>query len=87
MCCGGNRAAARAAAVAAGRGSAAAPSAASAISVTTEIMFEYAGRESASITGPVSGRVYRFTGPGDRVRVDARDRPGLASMSVLRWVR
>jgi hypothetical protein len=57
------------------------------MSAMTEIMFEYAGRDAASITGPVSGRVYRFAGPGDRVRVDARDRPGLASMSVLRWVR
>jgi hypothetical protein len=56
-------------------------------SATSEIMFEYVGNGSAAIRGPVSGRVYRFAAPGDRVRVDARDRPGLLSMAAVRWVR
>lgn len=90
MCCGKNRAAARAAAVAGGvaaRGQQ--PSAAPPIptSATSEIMFEFVGDGSAAIRGPASGRVYRFAAPGDRVRVDARDRPGLLSIATLRWVR
>lgn len=90
MCCGKNRAAARAAAVAggvAGRGQAAAAVAPAPASATSEIMFEYVGTGSVAIRGPVSGRVYRFAAPGDRVRVDARDRPGLSSMAAVRWVR
>lgn len=90
MCCGKNRAAARAAAVAggvAGRGHAATAVAPVPPSATSEIMFEYMGNGSAAIRGPVSGRVYRFAAPGDRVRVDARDRPGLSSMAAVRWVR
>jgi len=57
---------------------------ASAVSV---IMFEYLGDEPVSIRGAVSGRLYRFARRGDRREVDARDRPGLAGMPQLRWVR
>ncbi|HEX3138925.1 MAG TPA: hypothetical protein VHQ87_02660 [Rhizobacter sp.] len=90
MCCGSNRAAARAAVMAqAAQASqvpapAAAGGAANAVSV---IMFEYLGHGDAVIRGPVSGRVYRFARSGERQQVDARDRPGLAAMPVLRWVR
>ena len=88
MCCGSNRAAARAATVVAARGNAS-PSVlpVAPLSATTEIVFEYAGEGSASIRGPVSGRVYRFGGRGDRIRVDARDRPGLVAIASLRWIR
>jgi hypothetical protein len=56
-------------------------------SFTTEIVFEYTGHAPARIQGPASGQVYRFDGPGARVRVDARDRPGLAALPTLRWVK
>lgn len=51
------------------------------------IVFEYTGAAPATVTGPVSGRSYRFSRRGDRLAVDARDRPGLLGMSSLRWVR
>jgi hypothetical protein len=54
---------------------------------TSVIMFEFVGAGEASIRGPVSGQLYRWSRPGERVRVDARDRPGLASVHTLRWVR
>lgn len=86
MCCGSNRAAARAAGTAAETTAAAsiAPSPATATSV---IVFEYVGNAATSIRGPVSGQVYRFGRAGDRVRVDPRDRPGVAAMPLMRWVR
>ncbi|HYN83077.1 MAG TPA: hypothetical protein VES88_16475 [Gemmatimonadaceae bacterium] len=86
MCCGSNRAAARAAAIAASAGTKASVGAAAA-SATSVIMFEYVGTGEAAIRGPVSDQVYRFGGPGDRLRVDPRDRPGLAALASLRWVR
>jgi hypothetical protein len=49
--------------------------------------FEYVGRTAATVIGPVSGAVYRFGGPGSRRQVDPRDRPGLAYVPVLRFVR
>jgi hypothetical protein len=86
MCCGRNREAARAAIVAGGAGrnrSNAAPVPAAA---TSSIMFEFLGSGEVMIRGPVSARVYRFSGNGDRVRVDPRDRPGLMGLRTLRWV-
>jgi len=85
MCCGSQRAAARAAVVASSARAAAVP--APAASATSVIMFELFGPGPALIRGPVSGRVYRFAMPGDRVIVDARDRLGLIAMPALRWVR
>ncbi|MEP7380229.1 MAG: hypothetical protein ABI910_01015 [Gemmatimonadota bacterium] len=54
---------------------------------TSVIVFEYVGATPTTIRGPASGRSYRFNAPGDRAQVDARDRPALASLSTLRWVR
>lgn len=51
------------------------------------VMFELVGRGPATVVGPVSGRRYRFAGPGDRVRIDPRDRPALAARAELRRVR
>ena len=87
MCCGGKRAAARAAAMSAAvaRPVRATPHAPR--SDASEIVFEYIGHGPGRIQGPVSGQIYRFAGPGARVRVDARDRPGLAALSVVRWVK
>ena len=86
MCCGNNRAAARAAVMAQATRPAAAVFAAAAPSMSV-IMFEYLGNSPAAIRGPVSGQVYRFAHAGQRLPVDARDRPGLAAMAALRWVR
>jgi hypothetical protein len=86
MCCGSARAAARVAAMGAGQ-----PAAASAgnrsTSATSVAVFEYVGSGETRIRGPVSGRIYYFRRPGDRLRVDPRDRPGLASLPELRGVR
>ena len=86
MCCGSKRAAARDAALAV-------PSRPKA-AVTgppdpqgSVFVFEYIGASPIAIRGPVSGRVYRFAHAGDRIRVDARDRPGLAASKSLRWIR
>lgn len=85
MCCGSKRAAARAAVTTAGSPQASAVVPASASSV---IVFEYIGPAApATVPGPASGRVYRFQRRGDRQAIDARDRPGLAAMPSLRWVR
>ncbi|MFZ5622942.1 MAG: hypothetical protein ACOY71_00755 [Gemmatimonadota bacterium] len=82
-CCGKARAAARAAA---GGGSPplgpAEPPA-----KTPVIVFEYEGQGPVTLVGPATGTRYRFSGAGDRVRIDPRDRPGLAKMAHLRWIR
>ena len=83
MCCGSNRAAARAAVMA----QAVKPAGAGFASAISVIMFEYLGDEPVSIRGAVSGQLYRFARQGDRREVDARDRPSLVGMPVLRWVR
>lgn len=86
MCCGSARAAARVAAMGTPQPAATSVGSrtASASSVT---MFEYVGSGQARIRGPVSGLIYYFRRSGDRLRVDPRDRPGLASLPSLRPVR
>ena len=44
----------------------------------------YVGRTALTITGPSTGMVYRFTAPGARLRVDARDAVALRKIPVLR---
>jgi hypothetical protein len=82
-CCGKNRALAAAYATRKGPTRAAEPLA----TTTSDVMFEYVGRGEATVHGPTTGRAYRFGGNGDRLRVDPRDRPGLAAMALLRQVR
>jgi hypothetical protein len=48
------------------------------------VEFEYVGATAMTVTGPATGRRYRFDGPGARVVVDPRDRPGLAAVPRLR---
>lgn len=87
MCC-GNRRAALSRATPPAAGLMQGPAMAAAPSRITTIVFEYIGAAaSANVTGPVSGRVYRFGQHGDRLAVDARDRPGLMAMAGMRWVR
>lgn len=50
------------------------------------IAFEYTGQTGLSVLGAVSGRRYRFDGPGARVVVDPRDRPSLVKVPKLRQV-
>jgi len=86
MCCGKNRAAARAAVMAAGSARRGGVAHAAAPQVPA-IIFEYVGSGTTSIRGPVSGRIYRFARPGDRLRVDPRDSSALAGVASLRWIR
>jgi hypothetical protein len=40
-----------------------------------------------TVRGPVTGRVYRFAGPGSTVSVDTRDAPSLVAVPNLRRAR
>jgi hypothetical protein len=50
------------------------------------IAFRYEGRTQATVTGPVSGRLYRFDEPGAVRTADERDVPWLACLPDLRRV-
>lgn len=49
--------------------------------------FEYSGSAQLSVTGPLTGAVYRFRGRGARVRVDGADAASLVSVPGLKPVR
>ncbi len=49
-------------------------------------IFEYTGGTGLTVIGPVSGRAYRFAGPGSRLRVELCDRPALLRLPALREV-
>ena len=49
--------------------------------------FEYTGLTGLTVSGPVTGRQYRFDRPGSRLEVDPRDRPSIAAIPVLRQIR
>jgi hypothetical protein len=46
--------------------------------------FEYVGKTALTVIGPVSGRRYGFTHPGDLLPVDERDGPSMAAVPNLR---
>jgi hypothetical protein len=48
------------------------------------IAFEYIGRTALTVIGPGSRTTYRFDKPGVRVMVDARDRPALNAVPMLK---
>ena len=50
------------------------------------VYFQYLGTKGLTITGPNSGKHYRFDGPGAIVVVDPRDRHAFAAVSVLMQV-
>jgi hypothetical protein len=52
----------------------------------TSVFFEYVGKTGMTVTGPVSGRRYRFDHPGSRVAVEPADKPSLAALPQLRRV-
>ncbi|MBI5268172.1 MAG: hypothetical protein HY856_00700 [Burkholderiales bacterium] len=89
MCCGNRRAAlTRTPTPPAARATHATPAVPASPARITTIVFEYTGTApSATVIGPASGQRYRFNRPGDRLAVDARDRPGLMAVAGLRWVR
>jgi hypothetical protein len=51
-----------------------------------EIDFEYSGDGELTVTGPLSGIVYRFTASDRRVRVHGSDAPSLLSVPGIRPV-
>ena len=52
-----------------------------------DVHFEYTGETALSVTGPVSGKKYRFLFPGDRQSADYRDAPGMMGVPVLKRVK
>lgn len=52
-----------------------------------ETEFEYQGQGQLVVTGPMTGRVYRFSGSGARVLVHGLDAPSLVSVPALRALR
>jgi hypothetical protein len=51
------------------------------------LYFEYVGGTGLTVQGPITGRKYRFSGPGQRVAVDGRDGPSLMAVPNLRSVK
>lgn len=54
--------------------------------VSTPVEFEYSGQGELTVTGPLTGMVYRFTPSVRRVRVHGADAPSLLSVPGLRPV-
>ncbi len=52
----------------------------------TATWLEYVGRTALVLTGPFTGRRYRFVRPGARLAVDVRDRHALLAVPVLKPV-
>ena len=48
------------------------------------VYMTYHGPTALRVRGPVTGRLYAFTAPGHRLRVDVRDQRGLQSIPNLR---
>jgi hypothetical protein len=48
------------------------------------VTFEYVGRTRLIVTGPVTGRQYRFDRPGSQLEVDPRDSTSIARIPLLR---
>jgi len=53
--------------------------------VTVE--FEYTGDTGLTVQGPITGRRYRFSGPGARLAVDGRDAASIAGVPNLKRAR
>jgi hypothetical protein len=77
-CCGSRRATFRPAPVSATRGG----SSSYRPSAPTE--FEYTGHSQLSVTGPMTGVVYRFQAHGQRVQVHGADAASLRSIPALK---
>ena len=53
---------------------------------STWMTCEYVGRTRLVVTGPATGRQYRFAGPGVRLPIDPRDRAAVAAVPMLKRV-
>lgn len=49
-----------------------------------DINFEYTGKTALSVKGPISGKNYRFSKPGDIQLIDYRDASSMAGIPVLK---
>ncbi len=49
-----------------------------------DVVFEYFGETSLIVTGPITGRRYRFDNTGAKLSVDRRDAPGITAIPQLR---
>jgi hypothetical protein len=49
--------------------------------------FRYVGATSLTVTGPVTGRAYRFAAPGARLEVNRHDAASLLHVPTLQAVR
>ena len=54
--------------------------------LTTPVQFEYSGQGELTVTGPLSGVVYRFNPSARRMRVHGADAPSLLSVPGIRPV-
>jgi len=48
------------------------------------VLYEYTGTSGMTVTGPVSGLVYRFGLPGAQLQIDVRDAASLVGLPNLR---
>ena len=48
-----------------------------------DINFIYTGQSALSATGSITGKRYRFNGPGDKQLIDYRDAPSMMKVPVL----
>jgi hypothetical protein len=48
------------------------------------VIFEYTGKTALAVTGPITHAIYRFSVPGARVPVDARDAGAVAAVPNVR---
>jgi hypothetical protein len=51
------------------------------------VYFEYIGKTALTVTGPITGKKYRFPQPGSKTAVDAADALSVATIPVLRQTR
>ena len=59
---------------------------AAAPSAPPPITFEYTGKTSLAVTGPITRASYRFLAPGAKVPVDARDAGAVAAVPNVRRI-
>ena len=48
--------------------------------------FEYVGKTAMTVVGPMTGKRYRFSRPGEQLEVDVRDRSWIAFVPNLKRV-
>ncbi len=51
------------------------------------VKYKYTGLRAMTVTGGITGTVYRFAQPGSEVMVDKRDAPGMAAVPNVEKIR